>query len=190
MNQESVRVQKKLRKGDDGVTTSALDSVMRTVHTKATAFEDLQRKSASGALTEERSRFCALARAYAAIVGRQVKVFSEAQNIRACAAAILQRSQHPEDIPAGFEELFVQLSKIKAGNTEWLVPSKGSPKARRRSPRADKRSPKPPRRSAPAVATPSVLVDQSTMDAALAALAAGKSIPAETSRRNGPSAVA
>uniref|UniRef100_A0A1A9W9K9 IMD domain-containing protein n=1 Tax=Glossina brevipalpis TaxID=37001 RepID=A0A1A9W9K9_9MUSC len=102
---DTLRLQKKARKGQSGTLQSLMDSHMQDVTLRRAELEEVEKKSLRSAMIEERMRYCNFVHMLQPVVKEECEVMSELGHLQEAMQSIALVTKDPHILPAASEEL-------------------------------------------------------------------------------------
>lgn len=104
---DTLRLQKKARKGQSDTIQSLVDSSIQDVTQRRAELEEVERKSLRAAMVEERTRFCSFVGMLQPVVKEEIEVMSELGHLQEAMDSIAIVSKDPTLLPQSSEELIL-----------------------------------------------------------------------------------
>ncbi|XP_055379480.1 probable serine/threonine-protein kinase DDB_G0282963 [Condylostylus longicornis] len=105
---DTLRLQKKARKGQSDTMQSLVDSHMQDVTLRRAELEDVERKSLRSAMVEERRRYCTFVNMLQPVVKEECEVMSELGHLQEAMQSIAIVTKEPDILPQSSEELILE----------------------------------------------------------------------------------
>ncbi|XP_037716358.1 histone-lysine N-methyltransferase, H3 lysine-79 specific isoform X25 [Drosophila subpulchrella] len=102
---DTLRLQKKARKGQTDGLQSLMDSHMQDVTLRRAELEDVEKKSLRAAMVEERLRYCSFVHMLQPVVHEECEVMSELGHLQEAMQSIALVTKEPSVLPQASEEL-------------------------------------------------------------------------------------
>ncbi|XP_065370162.1 putative mediator of RNA polymerase II transcription subunit 26 isoform X11 [Calliphora vicina] len=102
---DTLRLQKKARKGQSDTLQSLMDSHMQDVTLRRAELEEVEKKSLRSAMIEERMRYCSFVHMLQPVVKEECEVMSELGHLQEAMQSIALVTKEPQVLPAASEEL-------------------------------------------------------------------------------------
>jgi metastasis suppressor protein 1 len=104
---DTLRLQKKAKKGQIDNLQTLVDSSMQDVTLRRAELEDVERKSLRAAMIEERMRFCTFVNMLQPVVQGECEVMQELGHLQEAMDTIERVTKEPQVLPAASEELIL-----------------------------------------------------------------------------------
>ncbi|XP_064599355.1 protein MTSS 1-like isoform X2 [Liolophura sinensis] len=106
---DTVRLQKKVKKGSSKDMQSKLDHALHDVHGKFRELEEAEKSAVRKALIEERSRFCLFVTALRPFVENEINLLTEVTHLQEIMDSLVKNSSNPERLPQASEQVLLDL---------------------------------------------------------------------------------
>lgn len=104
---DTLRLQKKARKGPGSDIQSLVDSHMQDVTLRRAELEEVEKKSLRSAMIEERMRYCSFVNMLQPVVKEECEVMSELGHLQEAMQSIANVTKEPNVLPQASEELIL-----------------------------------------------------------------------------------
>ncbi|XP_067003165.1 BAR/IMD domain-containing adapter protein 2-like 1 isoform X2 [Anabrus simplex] len=113
---DTLRLQKKARKGKSGELQRRVESSMQDVTERRQLLEETEKQAVRAALIEERSRFCLLVAFLKPVVDEEVAMLSELSHLQEVVDQIQKHTADPYTLPPASEQV---ISDLKGSESSW-----------------------------------------------------------------------
>lgn len=105
---DTLRLQKKARKGQTESIQSLVETSMHDINQKRAELEDVERKSLRAAMVEERTRYCTFVNLLQPVVKEECEVMYELGHLQEAMDSIAIVTKDPTVLPQSSEELILE----------------------------------------------------------------------------------
>lgn len=105
---DTLRLQKKAKKGQSDSIQSLVESSMHDINLRKADLEEVERRSLRAAMIEERTRFCTFVNLLQPVVKEQFEVMYELGHLQEAMETITNVTKNPNTLPQASEELILE----------------------------------------------------------------------------------
>ncbi|XP_049814786.1 uncharacterized protein LOC126262296 isoform X2 [Schistocerca nitens] len=113
---DTLRLQKKARKGKNGELQRRVESCLQDVNERRQLLEETEKKAVREALVEERSRYCLLVAFLKPVVDEEVAMLSELSHLQEVVDQIQKHTADPYTLPPASEQV---IADLKGSDSNW-----------------------------------------------------------------------
>lgn len=130
---DTLRLQKKARKGATGELQRRLECGLQDVTERRQLLEETEKQAVRSALTEERSRFCLFVGFLKPVVDEEVSMLLELSHLQEAVDQLQKHTADPFTLPAASEQVITDLKSSDSGWSFQTPPSSPSSLGSRKS---------------------------------------------------------
>ncbi|XP_002128096.2 protein MTSS 2 [Ciona intestinalis] len=104
-NGETIRLQKKVRKGSKPDLHQQLNSAMHEVNDRFTSLEETEKSALRNLLVEERTRICLFANCLSPVLDMEVSMLNEVSNLHELTSDVARLCRNPKQLPTSTDQL-------------------------------------------------------------------------------------
>lgn len=130
---DTIRLQKKMRKGAGGDLQKRLESGLQDVTERRQLLEEAEKQAIRAAMLEERSRFCTFVTFFKPIVDQEVAMMTEMSHLQEAVQQLEKHTVNPQTLPAASEQVIADLKSSDSGWSFQTPPSSPSSLGSRKS---------------------------------------------------------
>lgn len=116
---DTLRLQKKAKKGQSDSIQSLFESSMHDISLRKADLEEVERRSLRAAMIEERTRFCTFVNLLQPVIKEEFEVMYELGHLQEAMETVLNVTKHPNILPQASEELILE---TKTSSASYLYP--------------------------------------------------------------------
>lgn len=105
---DTLRLQKKAKKGQSDSIQSLVESSMHDISIRKADLEEVERRSLRAAMIEERTRFCTFVNLLQPVIKEEFEVMYELGHLQEAMETVLNVTKHPNILPQASEELILE----------------------------------------------------------------------------------
>ncbi|KAF2898274.1 hypothetical protein ILUMI_07897 [Ignelater luminosus] len=130
---DTLRLQKKVRKGASGELQKRLECGLQDVTERRHLLEETEKQAVRAALVEERSRFCTFVGFLKPVVDEEVAMLTELSHLQEVVAQLEKNTADPQVLPPASEQVIADLKTSDSGWSFQTPPSSPSSLGSRKS---------------------------------------------------------
>ncbi|XP_068894467.1 protein MTSS 1 isoform X5 [Tenebrio molitor] len=130
---DTLRLQKKMRKGAGGDLQKRLECGLQDVTERRQLLEETEKHAVKGALIEERSRFCTFVGLLKPVVDEEVAMLTEMSHLQEAVQQLEKHTADPHTLPPASEQVIADLKSSDGGWSFRTPPSSPSSLGSRKS---------------------------------------------------------
>ncbi|KAF5307190.1 hypothetical protein FQR65_LT00706 [Abscondita terminalis] len=130
---DTLRLQKKVRKGASGDLQKRLECGLQDVTERRQLLEETEKQAVRAALIEERSRFCSFVGFLKPVVDEEVALLTELSHLQEVVAQLDKNTADPHTLPPASEQVIADLKSSDSGWSFQTPPSSPSSLGSRKS---------------------------------------------------------
>ncbi|KAK5647470.1 hypothetical protein RI129_002362 [Pyrocoelia pectoralis] len=130
---DTLRLQKKVRKGAGGDLQKRIECGLQDVTEKRHLLEETEKRAVRAALVEERSRFCTFVGFLKPVVDEEVAMLTELSHLQEVVAQLEKNTSDPHSLPPASEQVIADLKSSDSGWSFQTPPSSPSSLGSRKS---------------------------------------------------------
>ncbi|XP_025833407.1 uncharacterized protein LOC108738129 [Agrilus planipennis] len=130
---DTLRLQKKYRKGTGGDLQKRIECCLQDVNEKRQVLEETEKRAVRAALLEERSRFCCFVGFLKPVVHEEVAMLTELSHLQEVVEQLEKHTADPQILPPASEQVIADLKSSDSGWSFQTPPSSPSSLGSRKS---------------------------------------------------------
>lgn len=130
---DTLRLQKKMRKGAGGDLQKRLECGLQDVTQRRQMLEETEKHAVRAALVEERSRFCTFVGFLKPVVDEEISMLTEMSHLQEAVQQLEKHTTEPQTLPPASEQVIADLKSSDSGWSFQTPPSSPSSLGSRKS---------------------------------------------------------